>query len=566
MPEEIDLNPFGKSNTGRLTTQTAEKVLFHPQDTNHGFVRLVDYQGGDSSILHAATGGVGREAIISGSQLTNTEIFSSLLATGAYDPLDFVQLKLHMRTPIQTALFWVYERRFRINEESARYSVMSDQTRQVALEELAQIFGMGPVEELDKKQISYLESLVQVISGTQAQARGSYEAMLAGGFTRELARIGIGLGNTTQFLREIIEATQKAKKLSRLNPDLGPFAEQIEALCKQVAPIGTDVLLHHPGESLELKVNYDALEAKPNGKPRYPSRKTKRLTIPAAEQSLFHPVDYLTHGWFMATDYMGGDRAVPQSARVSYGAGTTQASDDVALLRYLRRHRHTTPFEHVVVVAEQSAPFFVYPRQGGRHRTQNKAGVLGLYIPLRAHHELNLADIRGQSKTNKQGRAEPLEIMAQSMIASNLDATFNTQAWARQELQKAGVPDHIIHMLQGVGHFTRSSFSVDLHNGLGFLRLRDHSHAQKEIQLNARLLGDFIGRVAPESMRAFDEYERNALTFSVTEQKLVRRMLRERRTTVPNAWLGEFGWLTKSGNPKREAQEFLDKLGRLREV
>jgi thymidylate synthase (FAD) len=67
-------------------------------------------------------------------------------------------------------------------------------------------------------------------------------------------------------------------------------------------------------------------------------------------------------------DSMGSDAAIVQAARVSYGDGTKSVSDDRALIRYLMRHKHTTPFEMVEFKFHIAAPIFV-ARQWLRHRT-----------------------------------------------------------------------------------------------------------------------------------------------------------------------------------------------------
>ncbi|MEX2049487.1 MAG: FAD-dependent thymidylate synthase, partial [Gemmatimonadota bacterium] len=74
---------------------------------------------------------------------------------------------------------------------------------------------------------------------------------------------------------------------------------------------------------------------------------TKRPIAPAAEEILGRYYPVLDHGFVALVDYMGSDDAVEQAARVSYGAGTRKVSETRGLVRYLRRHRHTTPSEMV---------------------------------------------------------------------------------------------------------------------------------------------------------------------------------------------------------------------------
>ena len=92
-----------------------------------------------------------------------------------------------------------------------------------------------------------------------------------------------------------------------------------------------------------------------------------RPIVPEAEREIGvqHPV--LTHGYVVLVDYMGNDAAIVQAARVSYGKGTKAVQDDRGLIRYLMRHRHTTPFEMVEFKFLVRLPIFV-ARQWIRHR------------------------------------------------------------------------------------------------------------------------------------------------------------------------------------------------------
>src|SRR5205085_2313953 len=67
------------------------------------------------------------------------------------------------------------------------------------------------------------------------------------------------------------------------------------------------------------------------------------------EQLRWKKLTVLDDGFVCLVDVMGDDQAIVQAARVSYGEGTRQVSDDRGLIRYLLRHRHTTPFEMVEI-------------------------------------------------------------------------------------------------------------------------------------------------------------------------------------------------------------------------
>src|SRR5215217_7401032 len=97
---------------------------------------------------------------------------------------------------------------------------------------------------------------------------------------------------------------------------------------------------------------------------------TLRPSVPALEEILFQPLPVLDHGFIRVIDYMGDDAAIVQAARVSYGRGTKQTSNDRGLINYLMRNRHTSPFEMCELKLHVKLPIFV-ARQWIRHRTAN---------------------------------------------------------------------------------------------------------------------------------------------------------------------------------------------------
>src|SRR6201997_1463254 len=136
---------------------------------------------------------------------------------------------------------------------------------------------------------------------------------------------------------------------------------------------------------------------------------TRRPTVPALEGLLYQPLPVLDHGFIRVIDYMGDDAAIVQAARVSYGRGTRQVSEDQGLINYLMRHRHTTPFEMCEIKYHVKLPIFV-ARQWIRHRTANvneysaRYSILDneFYVPAPEH-------LAAQATTNRQGRGRVLE-------------------------------------------------------------------------------------------------------------------------------------------------------------
>src|ERR1700710_2946902 len=142
---------------------------------------------------------------------------------------------------------------------------------------------------------------------------------------------------------------------------------------------------------------------------RAQSAATARPTAPALEAMLYTPLEVLDHGFVRVIDYMGGEDATVQAAGVSYGRGTRRVSEDAGLIRYLMRHRHSTPFEMCEIKYHVKLPIFV-ARQWIRHRTANvneysaRYSILDreFYIPEPAH-------LAAQSLSNRQGRGDVLE-------------------------------------------------------------------------------------------------------------------------------------------------------------
>jgi len=117
------------------------------------------------------------------------------------------------------------------------------------------------------------------------------------------------------------------------------------------------------------------------------------VVVPAAEALLDKEIRVLDKGFVRLVDYMGGDARIVQAARVSYGAGTKSVRDDGALIDYLMRHNHTSPFEHVVIELHCKLPIFV-ARQWIRHRTARINEISGRYsVRRRVLSAPSLADL-----------------------------------------------------------------------------------------------------------------------------------------------------------------------------
>ncbi|HRZ90981.1 MAG TPA: FAD-dependent thymidylate synthase, partial [Spirochaetia bacterium] len=128
--------------------------------------------------------------------------------------------------------------------------------------------------------------------------------------------------------------------------------------------------------------------------------------VPAAEEILDKEIPVLDKGFVRLVDYLGGDERIVQAARVSYGAGTRTVREDSALIDYLLRNDHTSPFEQVVLTFHVKLPIFV-ARQWIRHRTARLNEISGRYSVMKDEFYLpGEGDLALQSRDNKQGRSE----------------------------------------------------------------------------------------------------------------------------------------------------------------
>jgi thymidylate synthase (FAD) len=235
---------------------------------------------------------------------------------------------------------------------------------------------------------------------------------------------------------------------------------------------------------------------------------TNRPTSPAAEEilGLYFPV--LDHGFVSLNDYMGTDECIERAARVSYGYGTRKQSQTRGLLRYLRRHKHTTPSEMVELKFHCCMPIFI-ARQWIRHRTANVNEYSGRYslIPM-LFYTPDEAQLQTQSKRNNQGRSgqpvadtihhEAVRRWMASRAAVTAGYEWMTEHEVARELARIDLP---------LSTYTQWYWKIDLHNLLHFLTLRVDSHAQWEIQEFGRVMAGMLKRVAPLSYEAWIDYD-----------------------------------------------------------
>jgi thymidylate synthase (FAD) len=291
---------------------------------------------------------------------------------------------------------------------------------------------------------------------------------------------------------------------------------------------------------------------------------TRRSVSPGAEEILGRYFPVLDHGFVALVDYMGSDEDIVRAARVSYGYGTRQLSQTRGLVRYLRRHKHTTPSEMVELKFHCSMPIFV-ARQWIRHRTANVNEMSGRYslMPMLFYQPPD-EQLLAQSAQNHQGRAGAL-----------LDAGLRAEAFRRWQALRADavatyewlngheVAREIARIDLPLSTYTQWYWKIDLHNLLHFLTLRVDAHAQWEIQEFGRVMAGMLKRVAPLSYEAWIDYDVCGAHLSRMELDVLRALIRgaDDGVAADPARLSRADMEAK-GLSRRESDELLAVLGR----
>ena len=278
-----------------------------------------------------------------------------------------------------------------------------------------------------------------------------------------------------------------------------------------------------------------------------------RITVPAAEELLDQRLEVLDHGFVRMVDYLGGDARVVQSARVSYGEGTKTVREDRALIDYLLRHRHTSPFEQVIFTFHVKMPIFV-ARQWIRHRTARVNEISGRYSVMQDEFYVpRREEVRFQSVLDRQGSAdaEVPEELRERVIASLREGQERTYE-VYQGMLEDGIARELARVNLPLSLYTEMYWQIDLNNLFHFLRLRLDWHAQYEIRAYGDAIARCVRAVAPLSFEAFEEHVLHAETLSRSELAALRSALDPVRLAAA---------LAEAGVRRSRGRELWRKLG-----
>lgn len=278
----------------------------------------------------------------------------------------------------------------------------------------------------------------------------------------------------------------------------------------------------HPSNQVEIK-------------PAAPEAPLRDVMGGAARQE----IRVLDHGFIALIDAMPrlvpegqtADQAIVQAARVSYGSGTKQVSEDRGLIRYLLRHRHTTPFEMVEFKFHVAMPIFI-ARQWIRHRTANVNEYSARYSIVKDRFYRPTPEaIRKQSASNRQGGEETFDVSGSDPNQVRTAEEFlqfltDTEALYPRylKLTEQGVSRELARMGLPINVYTEWYWKCDLHNLLHFLALRIDPHAQYEIREYAQAMLALIEPIVPFTVEAWRDYHLESVRLSRLEVDAIRSL------------------------------------------
>lgn len=292
-----------------------------------------------------------------------------------------------------------------------------------------------------------------------------------------------------------------------------------------------------------------------------------RVTVPELDAILGRPIRILDDGFVRVVDYMGSDESIVQAARVSYGKGTKKISEDRGLVRYLMRHRHSTPFEMCELKLHVRVPMDTW-RQWIRHRMANVNEYSTRYsIAIDSAQRTKPEEWRMQSDSNRQGSGGSIPgDLGRHLSEREKELLSLTESVYKERLDK-GVAREQARKDLPLSTYTEAYWKIDLHNLLHFLALRMDHHAQLEIRLFAKAIGEeIVSKWVPYAWEAFQDYRLNSISLTNNDKQIIAAWNKGGKNSAIAKAI-EFGFLTESGSPdkksrEREELEFkLDEMG-----
>ncbi|MFH1368045.1 MAG: FAD-dependent thymidylate synthase [Elusimicrobiota bacterium] len=291
-----------------------------------------------------------------------------------------------------------------------------------------------------------------------------------------------------------------------------------------------------------------------------------RVQAPELDKILGTPFKVLDDGFVRVVDYMGSDESIVQAARVSYGKGTKTPSGDRELLRYLIRHKHTSPFEMCEIKLHIRVPMDCW-RQWIRHRTANVNEYSTRYsVAIDSAYKVKPDEWRMQALVNKQASEGLLDAQAGAEFTKR---EAELQKMCREEYQRridAGVARELARKDLPLATYTEAYWKIDLSNLLHFLELRMERKAQYEIRVYSNIIGEeIVSRWCPNAWEAFKDYRLKSVTLSEVEQRVLALVLKGKNEEAAN-YLREIKFLSEKDGKLKSSVECVELENKLKEM
>jgi thymidylate synthase (FAD) len=274
----------------------------------------------------------------------------------------------------------------------------------------------------------------------------------------------------------------------------------------------------------------------------------------------------LDDGFVRVIDYMGSDESIVQAARVSYGKGTKKVHEDRGLIRYLMRHRHTTPFEMCDLKLHVRVPMDCW-RQWIRHRTASVNEYSTRYSEaIDAEQSTGETEWREQAQGNRQGSQGFLDREMGAELSRKERELHLLSRQLYQERLEAGVAREQARKDLPLSTYTEAYWKINLHNLLHFLELRMDQHAQFEIRSYATLIGhEIVSRWCPVAWEAFVDYRLNSVTWSRLELEIIQALVAGHPESATKL-AAEFGLLASGADGLKRNRERSEIEAKLKEI
>lgn len=259
----------------------------------------------------------------------------------------------------------------------------------------------------------------------------------------------------------------------------------------------------------------------------------------------FEVFNILDHGFIKVVDIMGDDSSVVQAARISYGDGTKHVSQDRALIRYLMRNKHTSPFEMCEIKLHMKMPIFV-ARQWVRHRTANVNEYSARYSIVENDFYIpNNNCFYMQSTDKKQCRDfdSPFGLKNAQNYGEKMQILAEESYQLYTDMINDGVAREIARINLPICYYTQIYWKIDLHNLLHFLRLRCKDNAQYEIREYANvILEKIVKEWVPHTYSAFMDYCFNSVVLSDMCVSLLKKVLNKESISFETSGISKSEW------------------------